>query len=108
LIRAMQGLYSVSRFAWQLQRRVFAILRADSRPGAPDLCGHSGYDHHRNPDCGGVFLFIIARKIKAQSIALRGPRGLPDNAATRFALVQVRNIAWLMDSSIPIGGGYRI
>jgi hypothetical protein len=33
---------------------------------------------------------------QAESIALRGPRGLPDAAATRFALVQVRNIAWLI------------
>jgi hypothetical protein len=57
---------------------------------------------------GGVLLFIITRKIKAQSIALRGGRGLPDTATTRSALVQVRKIAWLMDSSIPIGGGYRI
>jgi hypothetical protein len=57
---------------------------------------------------GGVLLFIIARKIKAQSIALHRRRGLPDTAATRSALVQVRKIAWLMDSSIPIGGGYRI
>jgi hypothetical protein len=57
---------------------------------------------------GSVLLFIIARKIKAQSIALRGRRGLPDSAATRSALIQVRKIAWLMDSSIPIGGGYRI
>jgi hypothetical protein len=37
-----------------------------------------------------------------------GRRGLPDTAATRSALVEVRKIAWLMDSSIPIGGGYRI
>jgi hypothetical protein len=57
---------------------------------------------------GSVLLFIIARKIKAQSIAFRGRRGLPDSAATRSALIQVRKIAWLMDSSIPIGGGYRI
>ena len=57
---------------------------------------------------GVVLLFIITRKIKAQSIALRGRIGLPDTAATRSALVQVRKIAWLMDSSIPIGAGYRI
>lgn len=57
---------------------------------------------------GAVLLFIITRKIKAQSIALRSRRGLPDSAATRAALVRVRKIAWLMDSSIPIGAGYRI
>src|SRR5438270_7616687 len=47
---------------------------------------------------GAVLLFIITRKIKAQSIAIRGRRGLPDTAATRSAFVQVRKIAWLMDS----------
>src|SRR3954447_17992610 len=57
---------------------------------------------------GVVLLFIITRKVKAQSIALRGRIGLPDTPATRSALVQVRKIAWLMDSSIPIGAGYRI
>lgn len=57
---------------------------------------------------GGVLLFVIARKIKSQAIALRGRRGLPDAAATRTAFVQVRKLAWLMDSSIPIGGGHRI
>jgi hypothetical protein len=57
---------------------------------------------------GGVLLFIITRKIKAKSIALGARRGLPDTAETRSALVRVRKIAWLMDSSIPIGGGHRI
>src|SRR3954454_18394794 len=57
---------------------------------------------------GGVLVFIVTRKIKAQSIALSGRRGVPDIGSTRSALVQVRKIAWLMDSSIPIGAGYRI
>src|SRR4051794_32888027 len=57
---------------------------------------------------GGVLVFIVTRKIKAQSIALRGRKGVPDIGSTRSALVQVRKIAWLMDSSIPVGGGYRI
>ena len=56
---------------------------------------------------GGV-VFIVTRKIKAQSKALRRRGGVPDVASTRSALVQVRKIAWLMDSSIPVGGGYRI
>lgn len=57
---------------------------------------------------GVALLFVITRKIKAQSIALRQGRGLPDVGTRRSALVQVRKIAWLMDSSIPIGAGYRI
>src|SRR5947209_14532288 len=57
---------------------------------------------------GGVVLLIIARKVKAQSLALRSRTGLPDNATGRSALAHVRKIAWLMDSSIPIGGGHRI
>jgi hypothetical protein len=57
---------------------------------------------------GGVLIFIVSRKLKAQSIALRGRRGVPDIGSTRSALVQVQKIAWLMDSSIPVGGGYRI
>jgi hypothetical protein len=57
---------------------------------------------------GGVLIFIVSRKLKAHSIALRGRRGVPDIGSTRSALVQVQKIAWLMDSSIPVGGGYRI
>jgi Domain of unknown function (DUF4112) len=57
---------------------------------------------------GGVLLLIIVRKIKAQSVLLRGRRELSDDAQMRSALVQVRKIAWLMDDSIPIGRGYRI
>jgi Domain of unknown function (DUF4112) len=57
---------------------------------------------------GAVFLFIIIRKVKAHAIALRDRRGVPDAAANRSALVQVQKVAWLMDSSIPIGGGHRI
>lgn len=37
---------------------------------------------------GGMLLFIIARKVKARSMALRSRRGLPDTSATRSALVQ--------------------
>jgi hypothetical protein len=36
---------------------------------------------------GGMLLFIIARKITAQSIAQRSRRGLPDTAATRSAFI---------------------
>src|SRR3954447_12935049 len=57
---------------------------------------------------GGVLVFIVTRRIKAQSIALRGRTGVPEIGSTRSALVKVRKVAWLMDSSIPVGGGYRI
>jgi hypothetical protein len=57
---------------------------------------------------GGVLVFLVTRKIKARSIALRGGRGEVDIASTHSALVRVQKIAWLMDSSIPVGGGHRI
>src|SRR3954451_10656908 len=41
-------------------------------------------------------------------ILLGGRTGVPEIGSTRSALVQVRKMAWLMDSSIPISGGYRI
>ena len=55
---------------------------------------------------GGVLFYAIIRK--AKSVALRNRRHSPDPAAAHSALAQVEKVAWLMDSSIPIGGGHRI
>jgi hypothetical protein len=57
---------------------------------------------------GAVLLVLITRKIKAQALAMRNRCGLPDPARAQSALVDLQKLAWLMDSSIPIGGGYRI
>ena len=57
---------------------------------------------------GCVLVFVIWRKVKATAIALRDRRGLPDAAAARSALAQTQKVAWVMDSSIPIGFGHRI
>ena len=48
---------------------------------------------------GCLFLFYVIRRFKSQPFA-RGAAGA--------TLVHVRKVAWLMDSSIPIGGGHSI
>lgn len=48
---------------------------------------------------GGVFLYLLIRRFKSQPF---------DGGATSSTLVHVRKVAWLMDSSIPIGGGHSI
>ncbi len=57
---------------------------------------------------GGVFLYVVIRKFKSQSFAASSRPGASVRGSANSTLVQVRKIAWLMDSSIPIGGGHSI
>ncbi|MDQ6705238.1 MAG: DUF4112 domain-containing protein [Acidobacteriota bacterium] len=56
---------------------------------------------------GSIFLYFIIKKFKSQSFVAPGP-GVSIRGSANSTLVQVRKIAWLMDSSIPIGGGHSI
>jgi hypothetical protein len=55
---------------------------------------------------GGVLFYVIVRKVRR--VAVDRSRLSPDTAVARSTLAQVQRIAWWMDSSIPVGGGYRI
>jgi Domain of unknown function (DUF4112) len=55
---------------------------------------------------GGVLFYVIVRKVRVVAVNRNGRS--PDTAVARSTLAQVQRIAWLMDSSIPVGGGYRI
>ncbi len=57
---------------------------------------------------GCVFLFIVIRKFKSRSFAAPSGPGVPVGASVNSTLVHVRKIAWVMDSSIPIGRGHSI
>lgn len=55
-----------------------------------------------------ILFFLIARAVRVRAVQVRAGKGLLTPESTRTTLEQIRKVAWFMDDSIPIGGGYRI
>jgi hypothetical protein len=57
---------------------------------------------------GVVLFFLVLRKVRAEAMRSRiGGSGITANSA-RSTLARLQRVAWLMDSSIPVGLGHRI